>query len=149
MDFTHIDKDGNVKLVDITEKKISKRVATAKGVIKLNKETIQKIVNGEIKKGNVLTTAKIAAISAAKNTFNLIPLCHQIALTGIDINFNILEDEIEVESTVTAIDKTGAEMEALTSVSVACLTIYDMCKAIDKNIIIGDIKLCHKSKQFV
>jgi len=86
---------------------------------------------------------------AAKNTFNMIPLCHQIQLTGIDINFNILEETIEVESSITAIDKTGAEMEALTSVSIACLTIYDMCKAIDKSMIIEEIRLCHKSKQSV
>lgn len=149
MDFTHIDKDGNVKLVDITEKVVSKRVAIAKGRIRLQKETIQKIVNGVVKKGNVLTTAKIAAIMSIKNTFNIIPLCHQIKITGIDINFNIMEDIIEVESIVTAIDKSGAEMEALTGVSIACLTIYDMCKAIDKSMIIEDIKLCHKSKQSV
>ncbi|HOJ62989.1 MAG TPA: cyclic pyranopterin monophosphate synthase MoaC [Spirochaetota bacterium] len=149
MDFTHLDKEGNVKMVDITKKEISKRIAIAKGIIKLQKETIEKIVNGNIKKGNVLTTAKIAGIMAAKNSFNIIPLCHQIQLTGIDINFNILEEEIEIESVITAIDKTGAEMEALTSVSVAALTIYDMCKAIDKNMVIKEIKLCHKSKQSV
>lgn len=149
MELTHIDSDGNIKIVDITEKNISRRIAVAKGSIKLNKETIKKIVNAKIKKGNVLTTAKVAAIMAAKNTVNLIPLCHQIGITSIDINFNILEDEIEVESTVKVIDKTGAEMEALTSVSIACLTIYDMCKAIDKNMVIGNIRLCQKSKQSV
>lgn len=149
MGFTHIDSNGNVKMVDIGEKPTSLRLAKAGGKIFLNPQTISRIVEGNIKKGNVLTTAKIAAIMASKNTSNTIPLCHQIQLTSVDIEFVIGNDNIEVISSVGCIDKTGAEMEALHSVSVALLTIYDMCKAIDKNMSMGDIKLWEKSKQSV
>ena len=146
MDFTHLDKNGNVKMVDISQKPISRREAISKGKIFLSENTIEQIIKGGIKKGNVLTTAKLAGIMAAKNTSQTIPLCHQIKLDSVDIEFEIAKDNIEVTAMIVCIDKTGAEMEALSSVSVALLTIYDMCKAIDKNMEIGDIKLCKKSK---
>ncbi|HQB61569.1 MAG TPA: cyclic pyranopterin monophosphate synthase MoaC, partial [Spirochaetota bacterium] len=122
------------------------RIAEASCAIYLENETIGKIINNEIKKGNVLTTAKIAGIMAAKNTDKTIPLCHQIQLTNIDLAFSILENKIEIFSKVECIDKTGAEIEALHSVLIAALTIYDMCKAVDKKMVIGEAKLCQKSK---
>ena len=149
MDFTHLSENGDVKIVDITDKNESYRIAEASSVIFLKNDTIDKIVNNKIKKGNVLTTAKIAGIMAAKNTHSTIPLCHQIQLTSIDIDFKIGVDRIEIFSKVKCIDKTGAEMEALHSALISALTIYDMCKAIDKNMIIGETRLCQKSKRSV
>ncbi|HOV14300.1 MAG TPA: cyclic pyranopterin monophosphate synthase MoaC [Spirochaetota bacterium] len=149
MEFSHLDKDGSIKMVDITDKSLSIRNAKACGKIFLKPETILLIKEGNIKKGNVLTTAKIAGIMAAKKTHDIIPLCHQIQLTKIDVDFVVGSDNIEIVSTVGCIDKTGAEMEALHSVTIAALTIYDMCKAVDKNMSIGEIKLWEKSKQSV
>ena len=149
MEFSHLDKDGSIKMVDITDKSLSIRNAKACGKIFLKPETILLIKEGNIKKGNVLTTAKIAGIMAAKKTYDIIPLCHQIQLTKIDVDFVVGSDNIEIVSTVGCIDKTGAEMEALHSVTIAALTIYDMCKAVDKNMSIGEIKLWEKSKQSV
>ena len=144
--LTHIDKNGNAKMVDISEKKNTDRIAIASGFIELNKETIKLVEIGTLKKGDVLTVAKIAAIQAAKKTSSLIPLCHTINLNEIDIKFNIdpRENKIHCQSTVNCSGKTGVEMEALTAVSVALLTIYDMCKASDKNMIISEIKLLEK-----
>jgi len=149
VEFSHLDKDGSIKMVDITDKSLSIRNAKACGKIFLKPETILLIKEGNIKKGNVLTTAKIAGIMAAKKTHDIIPLCHQIQLTKIDVDFVVGSDNIEIVSTVGCIDKTGAEMEALHSVTIAALTIYDMCKAVDKNMSIGEIKLWEKSKQSV
>jgi cyclic pyranopterin monophosphate synthase len=149
LDFSHLDSNGNVNMVDVSDKDITKRSATVSGKIILEKKTIELINNDKIKKGNVITTAKIAGIMAAKKTYDLIPLAHNIQLTSIDIDFMTGEDYIEAVSTVISIGKTGAEMEALQSVSSALLTIYDMCKAVDKNMIISDIKLCRKSKTSV
>jgi len=112
----------------------------------LAKETIELIKDNQIKKGDVLSVAKIAGIQAAKRTSDLIPLCHPLLLTNIDVSFEIKTEKIEIESKVECIGKTGVEMEALTAVSVAALTIYDMCKAVDKNMEIGEIKLCQKLK---
>lgn len=148
-EFSHLDSDGNVKMVDVSDKPDSFRVAEAYGRIRLEGETIKLIVADKMKKGNVLTTAKIAGIMAAKNTFAQIPLCHQIALRSVDIEFTLNEREIEVCSYINCIDKTGAEMEALNAVSTALLTIYDMCKAVDKGMVIEEIKLCSKSKRSV
>ena len=144
--LTHIDKNGNAKMVDISEKKNTDRISIASGFIELNKETIKLVEIGTLKKGDVLTVAKIAAIQAAKKTSSLIPLCHTINLNEIDIKFNIdtRENKIHCQSTVNCSGKTGVEMEALTAVSVALLTIYDMCKASDKNMIISEIKLLEK-----
>jgi cyclic pyranopterin phosphate synthase len=144
--LTHIDNDGNAKMVDISDKNNTDRIAIASGFIKLNKETIQLVKTGDLKKGDVLTVAKIAAIQASKKTSSLIPLCHNINLNKINIQFNIdiQEGKIYCKSTINCSGKTGVEMEALTAVSVALLTIYDMCKASDKNMSISEIKLLEK-----
>ena len=144
--LTHIDKNGNAKMVGISDKNITDRIAIASGFISLNKKTIDLVKIGNLKKGDVLTVAKIAAIQAAKKTSELIPLCHNINLDKIiiEFNINIPENKIYCESSVNCSGKTGVEMEALTAVSVALLTIYDMCKASDKNMIISEIKLLEK-----
>ena len=144
--LTHIDKDGNAKMVDISKKNNSNRVAIAYGFIELNNATIDLIKVGNLKKGDVLTVAKIAGIQASKKTSSLIPLCHNINLDSINIEFRISnkENKIYCQSTVGCSGKTGVEMEALTAVSIALLTIYDMCKASDKNMVISEIKLVEK-----
>ena len=119
------------------------RIDRSKEFVKQTK----KIKDNQMKKGDVISVAKIAGIQAAKKTHELIPLCHPLPLTNIDLSFEIKEDTVDIESRVECIAKTGVEMEALTAVSVAALTIYDMCKAVDKNMRIGEIELCHKSKQ--
>ena len=144
--LTHIDKDGNAKMVDISKKNNSNRVAIAYGFIELNNATIDLIKVGNSKKGDVLTVAKIAGIQASKKTSSLIPLCHNINLDSINIEFRISnkENKIYCQSTVGCSGKTGVEMEALTAVSLALLTIYDMCKSSDKNMVISEIKLVEK-----
>jgi cyclic pyranopterin monophosphate synthase len=144
MELTHFNEHGKAKMVDVSEKNDTKRTAIAKGSIKMNPKTIEVIKQGKIKKGDVLSVAQIGGIMGAKKTWDLIPMCHNIFLSGSDINFNILEDEIEIEATVSTIGKTGVEMEALTAVSMAALTIYDMCKAIDKDMVINNIRLIKK-----
>lgn len=144
MEFTHFNEYGKAKMVDVSEKNETKRVAIAKGNIKMNPKTIEMIKNNQMKKGDVLSVAQIGGITGAKKTWDIIPMCHNIFLTGSDIKFNILEDEIEVEATVSTVGKTGVEMEALTAASVAMLTIYDMCKAVDKEMVIGNIRVMKK-----
>lgn len=145
--LTHIDKDGNLHMVDITQKQDTERIAVAHAVVKMNKQTLQAIESGDVKKGNVLATAKVAGIMAAKKTSELIPLCHNINLTNVELDFRINHEEncVQIISTIKCIGKTGAEMEALTAVSVAALTIYDMCKAMDKEMIIEQVYLVEKS----
>ena len=144
--LNHFDKEGKAIMVDVSNKQETLRVAIALGKVRMTKKTLDLIVNGEMGKGDVLGVARVAAIMAAKNTHQLIPMCHPIMLTGSEINFNIDSEksEINIESTVKTTGKTGVEMEALTMVSVAALTIYDMCKAVDKNIIIDNIHLHSK-----
>lgn len=144
MEFTHFNEYGKAKMVDVSEKNETKRVAIAKGSIKMNPKTIEMIKNNQMKKGDVLSVAQIGGITGVKKTWDIIPMCHNIFLTGSDIKFNILEDEIEVEATVSTVGKTGVEMEALTAASVAMLTIYDMCKAVDKEMVIGNIRVMKK-----
>lgn len=144
MEFTHFNENGRAYMVEVTDKKDTKRLAIAKGKIKMKKETIKKIKEGLIKKGDVLSVAQVAGIMGSKKTSEIIPMCHNIFLTGLDINFKILENEIEIESVVKTYGKTGVEMEALTAVSVAALTIYDMCKSVDKEMVISDIRLIKK-----
>ena len=146
-EFSHLDSSGKAKMVDISGKKTTVRTAEAEGFITLDKNIIGKIRNNELKKGDVFSVAKIAGIGAAKKNWELIPLCHQISLTGIDIGFTIIEDEnkIRVNSKVKAYDATGVEMEALTAVSIAALTIYDMCKSYDRAMTISDVYLLKKS----
>lgn len=145
MDFTHFNESGRAHMVEVSEKEDTKRIAVATGSIKMKKETINMIKDGLIKKGDVLSVAQIGGIMGAKKTSDLIPMCHNIFLTGADIRFNILEDSIEIEAEAKTVGKTGVEMEALTAVSLAALTIYDMCKAVDKDMTISEIKLIRKS----
>jgi len=131
-EFTHLSKKG-VHMVEVSDKPVVKRTAISRGKIHLNKETIDLIEKQEIKKGNVLTTAQIAAISAVKSTHHLIPLCHSLKITGVDVAFNVGKEDIEVEVSVTTLGKTGVEMEALTGTSIALLTIWDMVKSVEKD----------------
>ena len=145
--FSHFDSSGNAVMVDVSAKETSIRSAVAKGSISMNAETLAAIQNRTAKKGDVLGVARIAGISAAKRTADLIPLCHLLIFDNCKIDFNIDEKNLQIEAvcTVKLSGKTGAEMEALTGVSVTLLTIYDMCKAIDRSMVIGDIKLWEKS----
>ena len=145
--FSHLDSDGKARMVDISKKVATVRTARAEGYIKLDENIITKIKENGVKKGDVFSVAKIAGINAAKKTWELIPLCHQLALTGIDIGFIILEEEnkVRVNSEVSTNHSTGVEMEALTAVSTSLLAIYDMCKALSKSMQIGPIYLLSKS----
>jgi cyclic pyranopterin phosphate synthase len=145
--LSHIDNEGDIQMVDVTAKAKTIRKARARGIVKMDAHTLNLIEQGQITKGNVLTTAKIAGVMAAKKTGELIPLCHPLELTGIDINFDIDHKnfQIVIEAQVQITGKTGVEMEALTAVSVAALTIYDMCKAVNKKITIENIMLLEKS----
>ena len=145
--FTHIDDSGNVKQVDVSSKPILKREAQAYGFIHLSKETLRRIRSNTIAKGNVLATARIAGIQAAKKTADLIPLCHSLLIEHIQIDFKMEAAGIGVISLVSTTAKTGVEMEALTSVNVALLTIYDMCKAVDKTMSFNQIRLLKKTKE--
>ena len=146
-EFTHIDDNGKVRMVDVSGKSHSFRTAEARGYIILGSEIIKKIKENKIQKGDVFAAAKIAGINAAKKNWELIPLCHQIKVTNVDIKFKILEEEkkVWVTSVVKGYDRTGVEMEALTAASISLLTIYDMCKAISKDMIIGGIELVSKT----
>ena len=144
--FTHFDDDGKAVMVDITEKNVTERTAVATGEIVMNRETFEAVKKGNIKKGDVLGVARIAAIMAAKQTQSLIPMCHNILLTNAKIEFSFDDEgnKILIKSTVKTTGKTGVEMEALTMVSIAGLTIYDMCKSMDKSMVIGVIRLVEK-----
>ena len=146
-DFTHFDESGNAVMVDISAKDTSVRRALAKGEISMSSETLAAVQSGTSKKGDVLGVARIAGICAVKRTADLIPLCHPLIFDTCAIDFAVDEENTKIEAscTVKLSGKTGAEMEALTGVSVALLTVYDMCKAIDKNMVIGNIRLCEKS----
>jgi cyclic pyranopterin phosphate synthase len=145
--FTHFDNNGNAIMVDVSSKKITDRIAVAKGGITMNAETFFAIQNGTAKKGDVLGVARIAGITAAKRTAELIPLCHPLLFNSCTLDFSLDEKHfcIEAVCTVKLAGKTGAEMEALTGVSVALLAIYDMCKAIDRSMVMGNIRLWEKS----
>ena len=145
--LTHLDKNGNATMVDISDKKTTTRTALASGVIHITAEILESIKKDSIKKGNVFTVAKIAGINSAKMTEAIIPLCHQIPLDYIDINFDLQEDNlvIEVLASVKTSHKTGVEMEALVAVNASLLTIYDMCKGVSKDMQITDIKLLKKT----
>jgi len=145
--LTHFDKDGNPSMVDINSKEMTKRVAIAIGKIKMQPKTLKKILDIKIKKGDVLNIAKIAGIMASKKTEQLIPLCHSIPLSYVDVDLtpDIENSLINIKAEASLIGKTGVEMEAFTAVTIASLTIYDMCKSIDREMEITDIKLVHKS----
>lgn len=135
----------DVNMVDVTPKPVSERSALARGLVSMKKKTMEMIKKGEFAKGNVLAVAKVAGILGAKGTAQLIPLCHPLNITHVGLEFKFRKDGVEIESTVKLEGKTGAEMEALTAVAVAALTIYDMCKAVDKEMTISDIRLIKKA----
>lgn len=134
-------------MVDVGEKTVVWRTATAGGVVQLLPETVELLRERALPKGDVLNTARIAGVLAAKRTPDLIPLCHGLNLTHVDIEFEVESDEIRITATARAGDRTGVEMEALTAVSVAALTIYDMCKAVDERMVIGEVRLLQKTKE--
>lgn len=146
-ELTHFNDQGRARMVDVTDKAVTHRTAIARGEIQVNEETFSRIQAGTIKKGDVLAVAQVAGIQAAKHTWELIPMCHPLPLTGVDITFALLEDPFRVEITaqVTCTGVTGVEMEALTAVSAAALTVYDMCKAVQKDMRIEHIRLLSKS----
>jgi cyclic pyranopterin monophosphate synthase len=145
--LSHVNNKGKANMVDVGLKPDQLRIAKASGKIIVDKATIKLIKDNEIKKGEVLTIAEIAGIQAAKRTPGLIPLCHPLQLTKIDVKATIAGNAVEVQSEVRCIGQTGVEMEALTAVSVALLTVYDMCKAVDKTMCISEVKLISKSKE--
>ena len=147
MELSHIDNDGKMRMVDVSGKDIVRRTALARGKISLQKETIRLLKEGLLKKGDALACARVAGISAAKRTQELVPLCHNIFIDQITVDFCFLQDGIEIEARTVCEAKTGIEMEALTAVSVAALTIYDMCKAVDKEMVISKVKLVSKTKE--
>ena len=144
--LTHFDNKGNAVMVDVSNKNETERIAIATGTVKASSENIELIKSGQIGKGDVLGVARVAGIMAMKNTSNLIPMCHPVMITGSSIDFEIDSEKNEIRITATSkvVHKTGVEMEALTGVSIAALTIYDMCKAVDKRMVIGDIHLVKK-----
>jgi cyclic pyranopterin monophosphate synthase len=144
--FTHISRDGRAQMVDVSAKPMSKRRAVAIGTIRLQRETLDLIAKDQIAKGNVFATARLAGIQAAKQTAHLIPLCHTLPLGEVNIDVIMSKDGAEVKCTAQTIAQTGVEMEALTGASVALLTIYDMCKAMDKRMVISDVHLVQKTK---
>lgn len=145
--FSHTDNSGKANMVDVGHKRQQERVAKASGFIQLQPETIQLIRENQLKKGDVLTIAEIAGIQAAKETSRLIPLCHTLLLTKVEVKTEVTENGIRIGSTVKCIGQTGVEMEALSAVNIALLTIYDMCKAVDKQMVLSDIKLDLKEKK--
>ncbi len=146
-DFTHFNEQGRAKMVDVGEKTPTRRSATAAGRVLVNSDTFRLIKSGGMKKGDVLTVAQVAGVMGAKRTPELIPMCHPILIDGIDLRLSLNEDRlsVEIEATVSCDGRTGVEMEALTAVSAAALTVYDMCKAVQKDMVIEDIRLIRKS----
>jgi cyclic pyranopterin monophosphate synthase len=146
-DLSHIDDKGRVRMVDVTEKAPTRRTAVAQAAVHMRAETLQRIVDGTMSKGNVLETARIAGVMAAKKTADLIPMCHPLNLTHVQVDFfpDEVSHTIRIEAVARLVDQTGVEMEALTAASVAALTLYDMCKAIDKGMTITDICLLKKT----
>jgi len=146
MKLTHLDKKGRPRMVDVSAKPETERTARAVGEVELSRETLELIASNRIPKGEVLNTARLAGIQAAKRTSDWVPLCHPVRLTQVDVELTLAPQEglVRVVSTVKAVDRTGVEMEALTAAAAACLTVYDMCKAVDKRILIGNIHLLSK-----
>lgn len=143
--LTHLDALGNAHMVDVSAKDVTTRSATARAHVFMLPETLALITSGTAKKGDVLATARLAGIMAAKKTSDLIPLCHPLMISKVSVDFTIIDSAIDVEATVKVEGKTGVEMEALTACSVACLTLYDMVKAVDRGMKITDLRLVEKS----
>ena len=147
MGLTHVDRGGKAKMVDVSDKKATERCAVAKGKVFMKPETLKLILENEVKKGDVLGVARIAGIMAAKRTGDMIPLCHPLNITSVDVDFRAVEKDpsIEITATVKITAQTGVEMEALSAVAVSALTIYDMCKAVDKEMVLSEIRLVKKT----
>jgi cyclic pyranopterin phosphate synthase len=145
-DLTHLDESGRARMVDVSARGETVRIATARGRVLMQPETLRLVRSGGVTKGDVLAIAQVAGVMGAKRTSDLIPLCHPLAITGVDLSFELDEDASAVEITAVAriVGKTGVEMEALTAVSIAALTVYDMCNAVDKDMVIDQIRLVHK-----
>ncbi|MDP8950404.1 MAG: cyclic pyranopterin monophosphate synthase MoaC [Actinomycetota bacterium] len=146
-EFSHLDREGAARMVDVGEKAVVRRTAVAAGSVRMSPETVELLREKALPKGDALNMARIAGVMAAKRTPDLIPLCHGLNLTSVDVEFEVGEEEVRIVATARASDRTGVEMEALTAVSVAALTVYDMCKAVDKGMVIGDVKLLEKTKE--
>jgi cyclic pyranopterin phosphate synthase len=146
-DFTHIDNDGNAIMVDVSDKSQTERIASAKGSVIMQPETLALIMEGSFKKGDVLGVAQLAGIMGAKQTSNLVPLCHPLALTSVKVELtcNLATNAVDISATCKLKGRTGVEMEALSAVSIAALTVYDMCKAVDKGMHLTNIRLVNKS----
>ncbi len=149
--LTHTDEEGRARMVDVGHKEVQRRTALASGRISLKGDTLSLIRDNQIRKGEVLSVAEIAGVQAAKQCAHLIPLCHPLQITSVQVNARLVEEEgwrgVEVRAQVKSVGQTGVEMEALTAVSVALLTVYDMCKAVDKEMVIGGVKLLEKTKE--
>jgi cyclic pyranopterin phosphate synthase len=146
-EFSHLDHEGAARMVDVGEKAVLRRAAVAAGRVRMSPETVALLRERALPKGDALNTARIAGVMAAKRTPDLIPLCHGLNLTSVSVEFEVGEVGVGITATARASDRTGVEMEALTAVSVAALTIYDMCKAVDKGMTIGNIRLIEKTKE--
>lgn len=145
MEFTHFNEQGRARMVDVSEKEITCRTAVAAGRVRMAPATVEAIRTGGVAKGDVLAVAQVAGIMAAKNTAALIPMCHPLMLTGVDIDFALTEDSVEIRAAVRCRGETGVEMEALTAVTAAALTVYDMCKALQKDMTVTDVCLLEKT----
>ncbi|MFN8632731.1 MAG: cyclic pyranopterin monophosphate synthase MoaC [Chloroflexota bacterium] len=145
-DLTHLDESGRARMVDVSAKGDTVRIATARGRVLMRPETLALIKSGGVKKGDVLAIAQVAGVMGAKRTSDIIPLCHPLPITGVDLSFELDEERsaVEIEASARVVGKTGVEMEALTAVTTAALTVYDMCKAVDKEMVIDQIRLVHK-----
>ena len=145
MELTHINEQGRARMVDVTGKDVTFRQAEAEGRVRMARETVALIRTGGAPKGDVLAVAQVAGVMAAKRTHELIPMCHPLRLTAVDLSFTLEEGAVHIRSKVKCKGETGVEMEALTAASAAALTVYDMCKAVQRDMEIGDIRLCRKS----
>ncbi len=145
--FTHLDESGRARMVDVSDKDVTRREATARATVLMQPETARLIASGEVAKGDVLAVAQVAGVMAAKRTPDLIPLCHPLPISGVEMAFDLdVENaQLEIRATVRVSSRTGVEMEALTAVSVAALTVYDMCKAVDRGMTLTNIELLHKA----
>lgn len=146
-ELTHFNRDGRAKMVNVGGKAVTSRRAVARGRVYMKGETLELIKKGQMAKGDVLAVAQVAGIMGAKRTWGIIPMCHPLNISGVDMRFNLNRElnAVEIEAEVTVEGKTGVEMEALTAVSIGALTVYDMCKAVDKDMVIGDIRLVSKT----
>jgi cyclic pyranopterin phosphate synthase len=145
MEFTHFNEQGRARMVDVTEKEITDRTATAMASVRMHPETLEAIRTGGVAKGDVLAVAQVAGIMAAKRTWEWIPMCHPVALTGVDIRFSLAGDRVDILATARCKGETGVEMEAMTAASAAALTVYDMCKALQRDMEITDVRLLEKT----